>query len=58
MEHDSVKDGAVHVVPCNDLRDHTTVTECWCRPTETDGVWVHHSMDRREEYEPGGKEPH
>ncbi len=48
----------VHVVPLNDLREHTASTDCWCKPTEDEGwpdVWVHHSMDRREEYEEGRK---
>jgi hypothetical protein len=47
---------AVHVIPFGDLREHTASVDCWCKPTE-DGewpdVWVHHSMDRREEYEAG-----
>lgn len=46
---------AVHVVPLNDLREHVASKDCWCKPTEdaVDDVWVHHSMDRREEYEEG-----
>jgi len=47
---------AVHVVPLNDLREHTANADCWCEPSEEyewPGVWVHHSMDRREEYEQG-----
>jgi hypothetical protein len=44
-----------HVVPVNDLREHIANTDCWCKPYEDDGVWVHHSMDRREEYEEGRK---
>lgn len=43
----------IHVVPVDDLREHDTTASCWCRPTYDDGVWVHHSMDRREEYEEG-----
>lgn len=44
----------IHVVPTNDLREHEDSEACWCRPTEDeDGVIVHHSMDRREEYEEG-----
>lgn len=39
----------LHVVPVNDLREHTTLRDCWCKPTETEpGLWVHNSMDRRE----------
>jgi hypothetical protein len=47
---------AVHVIPINDLREHTASVGCWCKPTEDDewpDVWVHHSMDRREDYEAG-----
>jgi hypothetical protein len=47
---------AVHVVPVNDLREHTASAECWCKPSEEDewpGVWVHHSMDGREAFENG-----
>ena len=47
---------AVHVIPLNDLREHTASVNCWCQPTE-DGewpdIWVHHSMDQREDYEVG-----
>lgn len=42
-----------HVVPVNDLREHEDTPDCWCRPDYDDGVYVHHSMDRREEYEQG-----
>lgn len=42
-----------HVMPINDLREHVESNDCWCSPTEDDGVMVHHSMDRREEYERG-----
>lgn len=38
----------MHVVPLNDLRDHEAEETCWCRPTEDEGVWVHHSLDGRE----------
>ena len=45
--------GERHVRPIGDLRPHVLRHDCWCRPTEDDGVWVHHSMDRREEVEAG-----
>ena len=41
-----------HVVPVNDLRDHAVAEDCWCEPTEDEGVWVHHSLDHREKGEP------
>jgi len=44
-----------HVVPLNDYRDHETSHKCWCKPYEDDGLWIHNSMDRREEYEEGRK---
>lgn len=59
------KDGApttwpIHVVPLNDWREHTVDVPCWCHPTldvDTrfgyDAVFIHHSMDKREEYEQG-----
>lgn len=45
-----------HITPIGDLRDHEQSPRCWCKPTEDDEVpnlWIHHSMDRREEYEEG-----
>jgi hypothetical protein len=43
-----------HIVPVNDLREHELHNECWCRPDEDDddlGIWVHHALDNREDYE-------
>lgn len=37
-----------HVCPINDARPHLVARECWCRPNDDDGVWVHHAADRRE----------
>ena len=46
------------VSPLNDLREHDPDNAaCWCGPTYDDGVLVHHSMDRREEYEEGRRPP-
>ena len=45
-----------HVVPHEDLRDHENSSGCWCRPNsleEHPDVFIHNSMDRREEYEEG-----
>lgn len=45
-----------HIVPVGDLRDHEADPTCWCNPTEDEDdpdIWVHHSMDRREDYERG-----
>ena len=41
------------VIPTLDLREHERSSRCWCCPTWDEGVVVHHSMDRREEYENG-----
>lgn len=38
----------------SDLREHIESGDCWCNPIqdpEYPGVWIHNSMDRREEYE-------
>jgi len=40
-----------HVTPLGDLRDHEESPECWCKPVkdeETEAIWIHNSMDRRE----------
>lgn len=47
-----------HIIPLDDLREHVTSVDCWCHPTpdvDEPLVIVHHSMDRREEYEEGRK---
>lgn len=49
-----------HVVPTNDLREHSSDIEvpCWCKPFENaDGVIVHNSMDGREAFETGERRP-
>jgi hypothetical protein len=46
----------IHVLPVNDLRDHTESDECWCQPVRDDEqprVVIHNSMDQREAYEQG-----
>jgi hypothetical protein len=44
----------VHTIPADDLREHTESSACWCNPREDEpGLWIHNSMDRREEYEQG-----
>ena len=45
----------LHITPIGDLKDHIASADCWCKPELDDGVFVHHSMDRREEYEEGRK---
>lgn len=43
----------IHVYPVNDLKEHVfDGLKCWCRPQENEeGVIVHNSLDRREDYE-------
>lgn len=48
-------DECPHVRPMNDLKSHVAHHECWCGPAFDEGCWVHHAMDRREEYEEGRK---
>lgn len=49
----------LHVVPVNDLREHSTDSDkpCWCNLTIEDGVIVHNSMDGREQFETGERKP-
>lgn len=51
-------DDVLHVVPTDDLREHEP-SDCWCSPVENTENYVnfivHNSMDKREEYENGGK---
>jgi len=43
-----------HIIPIGDLREHEASLKCWCRPQEAeDSVYVHHAMDKREDYETG-----
>jgi hypothetical protein len=44
-----------HVYPFNDLREHS-LADCWCRPTDDDGIMVHNSLDGRELYERGERQ--
>ena len=46
-------DGERHVIPLDDLRPHSETPQCWCRPTDDEGVLVHHALDRREYVETG-----
>jgi len=45
-----------HICPVNDLREHLP-RDCWCHPDEDDGLIIHRSLDGRELYEDGLKEP-
>lgn len=42
-----------HVMPLNDWVEHLVAPHCWCHPRCEDDVWIHNSMDRREDYEVG-----
>jgi hypothetical protein len=60
IDTDSSKEGwkvqGNQIVPVNDLRRHLPAS-CWCRPSDEDGIIVHHSLDRRELYETGTLKP-
>lgn len=50
-------DGKRHVVPAG---EHHTAPNCHCNPTpeaDDEDVIVHHSADRREDYETGIRKP-
>ena len=50
-----VSEGRFHVMPIGDLREHFPSVACWCKPRVEEGVIVHNSLDRREDYEPKGE---
>ena len=49
----------VHVVPLNDILEHSNDSDCWCDPevniVGADLVIVHNSFDGREERETEGQ---
>jgi len=54
----------LHIVPLADFREHDIDMHCWCHPTLDDGweygqekIYVHHSMDGREQFEEGKRLP-
>lgn len=57
----TMTDNILHVVPVDDLREHDSNKECWCKPqldpTDTGGLWVHNAMDGREQFETGERMP-
>jgi len=49
-----------HIVPTGDLRDHDAEKTCWCKPQldfDRDDVWIHNSLDGREDFETGKRKP-
>lgn len=50
----------IHVIPLGDFREHEVNDSCWCRPTSDEdepGLFVHHAMDGREQFESGERLP-
>ena len=53
---ETMDDTEYHLFPVEDLQEHTPFVDCWCIPAADDDdpdIWVHNSLDRREEYERG-----
>ena len=50
---------STHVVPLNDLREHTEDATCWCNPRvdEELNLDTHNSADNREAFETGERKP-
>ncbi len=56
-----LKADELHIVPLDDLREHELDGACWCKPVEDvehPGLWTHHALDGRENYEEGRLRPH
>jgi hypothetical protein len=57
---ESVAGGKVtHVMPINDLKEHTFNAGCWCSPQldEEHRAVIHNSADNREAFERGERMP-
>lgn len=50
--------GLMDVIPVDDLKEHVYGGECWCKPVDDEGVWLHSSADGRERLEQGLAAPH
>lgn len=47
------------VLPFNDVHQHVSGVECWCRPRiDDDEVIVHNAADCREDYVERGRKTH
>lgn len=48
-----------HVIPIDDLREHSETADCWCDPflDYEDMIVIHSSADGREAYETGERKP-
>lgn len=48
-----------HIIPLNDLREHTLRGDCWCDPMlDWDyGIATHNSADNREAFERNERKP-
>lgn len=44
----------IHVVPIEDQIEHRADCECCTAYTDSHGMWIHHSADKREQYERNG----
>ena len=54
--HNMLTRKEAHVVPLQDTKEHILDAKCWCHPEEDEeheGLFVHTSMDGREEFERG-----
>lgn len=62
MDYDPDECSPLHCLPIDDFREHTLDDKgkCWCRPIydEDCNIYIHNSMDGREDYEEGRRKPH
>ena len=45
----------IHIVPINDTITHAPDCKCCDAYFDMDGMWIHHSADKREQFERQGK---
>lgn len=44
----------IHVIPYDDLIEHTSDCECCVPFLDPDRFWIHHAKDKREQFERNG----
>jgi len=50
-----------HIIPCNDIREHVSDSECWCKPELGDDglehMYIHKSAAGWEDFAEGTRKP-
>jgi hypothetical protein len=56
----NLNEQTAHIIPMDDLKEHEHGCTCWCHPEKDEDyedLYVHKSMDGREAFESGERQP-